>query len=82
METLTRVLLSIENLRDDLDAIDSKIIALLNQRKEVSVKIGKIKKGLNLPIHDSDRKKLVKDRWGEYGSVYDVVHDLSKGYQK
>jgi len=82
METLTSVIQSIENLRGDLDAIDSLIIALLNKRKDVSVKIGKIKKDLSLPIHDADRKKLVKNKWGEYGKVYDVIHDLSKGYQK
>ena len=70
------------NQRHKLDMIDNQIIHLLNQRKNHSVKIGELKKKQNLPIHDENRMKYVRSIWGEFGNVYDAIHELSKSYQK
>src|SRR4051812_18683734 len=48
--------------RAQIDALDAQIVALLNERAEVVVEIGKIKQQTNAPIYAPDREKLVLDK--------------------
>jgi len=50
---------SLESLRVQIDALDEKIVALLNERARVVVEIGKFKQQNNSPIYAPDREKTV-----------------------
>src|SRR4051812_14314097 len=50
---------SLENLRRQIDALDEKIVALLNERAKVVVEVGKLKQQHNQPIYAPDREKAV-----------------------
>src|SRR6476660_1261733 len=50
------------NLRKQIDALDEKIVALLNDRARVVVEIGKLKQQNNQPIYAPDREKAVIEK--------------------
>src|SRR6476660_1431764 len=50
---------SLEPLRKQIDALDAKIVQLLNDRARVVVEIGKLKQQNNEPIYAPDREKAV-----------------------
>lgn len=54
--------MNIDDLRKEIDALDSRIVELLNKRAEIAKKIGVIKRQNDLPIHDSSREKEVYSR--------------------
>lgn len=53
---------SLDDLRRQIDALDEKIVDLLNQRAEVVVRVGRLKQQTNAPIYAPDREKLVLDK--------------------
>ena len=54
--------MKIDDLRSEIDALDSRIVGLLNERAGVAKKIGVVKRQNNLPIHDAGREKKVYSR--------------------
>jgi chorismate mutase / prephenate dehydratase len=48
--------------RKELDLINQKLLALLNQRLRISLEIGKVKKEMGRKIHDAEREKEILDR--------------------
>ena len=50
---------SLDALRVQIDAIDEKLVALLNERARVVVEVGKLKQQNNSPIYAPDREKTV-----------------------
>lgn len=59
----------LEELRAQIDALDAKIVELINERAKVVMEIGKIKKANNAEIYVPEREK----------AVYDKVAALNKG---
>ena len=53
---------SLESLRRQIDALDEKLVNLLNDRARVVVDIGKIKQQQNTPIYAPDREKMVLEK--------------------
>ena len=53
---------ALESLRRQIDALDEKIVNLLNERAKVVVEIGHIKQLGNFPIYAPDREKAVLDK--------------------
>lgn len=51
--------MNIEDCRAEIDAVDEKIIHLLNRRAELVAKIGEIKQLQGLPIYDPIRESIV-----------------------
>ncbi|MBK7995518.1 MAG: chorismate mutase [Blastocatellia bacterium] len=51
--------MNIEDCRAEIDAVDEKIIHLLNRRAELVAKIGEIKQLQGLPIYDPARENTV-----------------------
>lgn len=45
--------------REQIDDVDRKILALLNQRTEVVEQIGRIKASANLPVYEPKREEQV-----------------------
>jgi chorismate mutase/prephenate dehydratase len=53
---------SLQSLRSSIDALDARIVELLNERARVVVQIGKLKQATNSPIYAPDREKAVLER--------------------
>jgi chorismate mutase/prephenate dehydratase len=49
-------------LRRQIDALDERLVELLNERARVVVEIGKVKQQTNSPIYAPDREKRVLDK--------------------
>jgi len=60
---------SLEELRARIDALDEKIVQLLNERAKVVVEIGRLKQQTNSPIYAPDREKFVLEK----------IRDINKG---
>ncbi len=52
----------LDPLRRQIDAIDAKLVELLNERAKVVVQIGKLKQQNNAPIYAPDREKVVLEK--------------------
>ena len=53
---------ALESLRRQIDALDEKIVELLNDRARVVVEIGKLKQQNNEPIYAPDRERAVLEK--------------------
>ena len=53
---------SLEQLRVQIDALDEQIVRLLNERANVVVEVGKVKKLSGAPIYAPDREKLLLEK--------------------
>ena len=51
----------IEDWRNKIDAIDLKLVELLNRRSQCAIEIGRIKNKLNVEIYDPRREETVID---------------------
>ena len=52
----------LKQLRDDIDSIDSKIVALINERLRIGRKIGEIKQESKSNVFDPSREKKVMEK--------------------
>jgi len=52
----------IVNIRNAIDAVDRRIIALLQERATLASEIGRVKKELGLPILDPAREGRIRDK--------------------
>jgi chorismate mutase len=51
--------MDIADWRKQIDAIDRKLVELLNERARVAHEIGRLKKQKELPIYEPDRERVV-----------------------
>lgn len=54
----------LQTLRRKIDALDEKLVTLLNERSVCSVQIGKLKQEIGLAIHDPERERQIVQRIG------------------
>lgn len=54
--------MNIDDWRGRIDAVDGKILELLNERARYSLEIGEIKQRLQLPIYMPEREKQIYAR--------------------
>jgi len=54
--------MSLEELRNRIDELDSELVKLLNERARVVVEIGKLKSKTGGPIYAPDREKEILER--------------------
>ena len=52
----------LDDLRRQIDALDERIVELLNERAKIVVEVGKFKQANNQPIYAPDREKAVFDK--------------------
>ena len=64
------------NLREEIDKIDEKIIALLKSRMDVSKKVGELKAVLHIPVEDKGREDEIIQRLGELANGHLKVEQL------
>ncbi|MGA7827333.1 MAG: chorismate mutase [Geobacteraceae bacterium] len=51
--------MTIDDLRCEIDRLDSELLRIFNQRAQLALKIGEIKKTTGLPIFDPGREKRI-----------------------
>ena len=82
---------TLEEMRAQMDKIDSEIMSAFTKRMELSAEIAKYKKEKNLPVLDEEREKAkldaiaknVPDEMAAFTSkLYLTLADLSKDYQE
>lgn len=61
--------MDIEDWRKKIDELDRKLVALLSERAQAVVEIGRLKRDLSLPIYEPDRERM----------VFENVHDANRG---
>ena len=49
----------LNNLRDEIDTIDSQLVELLAKRLNVTSKVGQLKSKVGMPIYDPIREKAL-----------------------
>jgi chorismate mutase len=54
--------MTIDEIRDNIDRLDSELLRIFNERASLALKIGEIKKGLGLPVYDPAREKRIFNR--------------------
>ncbi len=57
--------MTIDDLRQEIDALDGELLRIFNRRAEIALKIGEIKKELGLPVYDPTREKRIFQRMKE-----------------
>ena len=57
--------MTIDALREEIDRLDSKLLRIFNERANLALKIGELKKGLALPVYDPSREKKIFQRMKE-----------------
>jgi chorismate mutase/prephenate dehydratase len=55
----------LEKLRRRIDEIDGAILEQLNERAQVVLQVGRVKKGSGAPIHSAEREREIVDRLRE-----------------
>ena len=78
--------MSLENVRKEIDKIDSELIPLLKERMLCSLKVAEIKREQNLPILNEKREQeiidTVTEKGGEFGSYLASVYREIMGDRK
>jgi len=54
--------LDIDTIREKINQLDDELLRIFNERAALALKIGHLKKNLNLPIYDPKREKLILER--------------------
>ncbi|MDI6719142.1 MAG: chorismate mutase [Methanomicrobiales archaeon] len=54
--------MSIQSIREEMEAIDAEMIRLIGRRQQLSAKLALIKQAEGLPIRDEARKNRVLER--------------------
>jgi chorismate mutase len=84
--------MDIEDWRKKIDELDRKLVALLGERAQAAVEIGKLKRDTSIPIYEPDREQVVfenvraanrgplpgKDLVRIYERIIDVMRNIQK----
>jgi chorismate mutase len=54
--------LDIDQIRQEIDRLDSELLRIFNERAGLALKIGEIKKERGLAVYDPDREKRIFQR--------------------
>ncbi len=57
--------MTIDDLRQDIDRLDSALLHIFNVRASLALRIGEVKKTLTLPVYDPAREKRIFARMKE-----------------
>lgn len=84
--------MDIADWRRQIDDIDQRLVALLNERAKAAREIGKLKRNTNMPIYEPQREKTIfenvrKANQGplpdsELRHVYERIIDVMRSIQK
>ncbi len=54
--------MTIDNIRTKIDQLDQKLLHIFNQRADLALQIGHLKKELDLPVYNPDREQYIFDK--------------------
>jgi chorismate mutase len=54
--------MTIDEIRQEIDRLDSELLSIFNRRASLALKIGEIKKERALPVYDPSREKTIFER--------------------
>lgn len=54
--------MTIEEIRQEIDRLDSELLRIFNRRAGLALQIGEIKKERGLPVYDPTREKTIFER--------------------
>lgn len=78
--------MKLEDIRVDIDRIDSQLVPLLKERMNCSLKVAEIKRAEGLPIHHPAREQAILDKvcdmGGEFGSYVSAIYREIMGVSK
>ena len=82
--------MDLENIRKDIDSIDSEITALFKKRMDKTLEVAKYKKSKGIPVLSDKREKDILHRVSEeigepldgYARLlFNTIFDVSRSYQ-
>lgn len=75
--------MELDQIRKDIDAIDSKLLPLFAERMDCAKRVAAVKKAQGLPIFNSAREEAILDRVasqaGEYGNEARILYSTMMG---
>lgn len=84
--------MDIEDWRKKIDDLDQRLVALLSERAQAAVEIGKLKRNTSMPIYEPDRERVVFDnvQAANHGPlpgrdlvrIYERIIDVMRNIQK
>jgi chorismate mutase-like protein len=84
--------MDIEDWRKKIDELDRKLVALLSERAQAAVEIGRLKRATNLPVYEPDRERIVFSNVQEANKgplpgrdlvrIYERIIDVMRNIQK
>ena len=84
--------MDIADWRKQIDELDIRLVALLNQRARAAREIGRLKRNASMPVYEPDRERIIfenvrKANQGplpesELRHVYERIIDLMRNIQK
>src|ERR1700752_3642745 len=84
--------MDIEDWRKKIDELDRKLVALLSERAQAAVEIGRLKRDTNLPVYEPDRERIVFSNVQEANKgplpgrdlvrIYERIIDVMRNIQK
>jgi chorismate mutase/prephenate dehydratase len=69
-------------LRDEINALDADLVAMIEKRAAIAKQIGGVKKALGLPVRDFVREQKVLERLAEQPIEHLSLDDLQKIYKE
>ena len=84
--------MDIEDWRKKIDELDRRLVALLSERAQAAVEIGRLKRNTNLPVYEPDRERIVFSNVQEANRgplpgrdlvrIYERIIDVMRNIQK
>src|ERR1700752_5413748 len=84
--------MDIEDWRKKIDELDRKLVALLSERAQAAVEIGRLKRNTSMPIYEPDRERVVFQNVQEANPgtlpgrdlvrIYERIIDVMRNIQK
>jgi len=84
--------MDIEDWRRKIDDLDRKLVALISERAQAAIAIGRLKRNTSMPIYEPDRERVVFDnvQQANHGPlpgrdlvrIYERIIDVMRNIQK
>jgi chorismate mutase len=84
--------MDIADWRKKIDELDRKLVQLVNERATCAMEIGRLKQGLDMPVYEPDREKIIFENIAKLNEgplsqiqlrqVYERLIDVMRQLQK
>lgn len=66
----------LDEIRAGIDGVDNGIVKLLGERRELVIRLARIKKVLDVPIYDRKREQALVDRVKKLGAQHELNEEF------